>query len=212
MSGWTLRLRQPPVLRLDLRGATPSALGAMPAHEVERLPLGHGNRLLPLAEFFAVAARNDDSLVFEGDLARCDRIGWQMDGGRLVVDGAAGDYAGGCMSGGEITVWGPAGALAACEMAGGTLTVEGDVGDFAASTLPGRVSPPSDSISSPSRVSSSAVSGAATKMTPDRVAAPTRPPCSSAMGCASRNSRSPACAIQRPATWKPRSGGWRVMP
>jgi formylmethanofuran dehydrogenase subunit C len=137
MSGWTLRLRQAPALRLDMRGLTPLALGALRISEVERLPVGHGNRLLALAECFGVAPRNDDSLVFEGDLARCDRIGWQMDGGRLVVDGAAGDYVGACMTGGELTVWGDAGALAACEMTGGTLTVEGSVGDFAASTLPG---------------------------------------------------------------------------
>ncbi len=137
MSGWTLRVRQPPTLRLDLRGLTPLALGPRRAAEIETLPIGHDNRLLPLAEFFGVAPRNDDSLVFEGDLARCDRIGWQMAGGRVVVDGAVGDYTGSCMTGGEITVWGDAGALAACEMAGGTLTVEGHVGDFAASTLPG---------------------------------------------------------------------------
>jgi formylmethanofuran dehydrogenase subunit C len=136
MSGWTLTLRQAPALRLDLRGVTPRALGGSSA-EVERWLVGHGNRLLPLAEFFAVAARDDDTLVFDGDLSRCDRVGWQMNGGRLIVDGAAGDYVGACMTAGEITVWGDAGALAACEMAGGTLTVEGSVGDFAASTLPG---------------------------------------------------------------------------
>jgi formylmethanofuran dehydrogenase subunit C len=137
MSGWTLRLRQAPTLRVDLRGVTPPALAAMRTAALERLPVGHGNRLLPLAEFFGVAPRHDDSLVLEGDLARCDRIGWQMDGGRLIVDGAAGDYTGACMTGGELTVWGHAGALAACEMAGGTLTIEGDAGDFAAGTLPG---------------------------------------------------------------------------
>jgi formylmethanofuran dehydrogenase subunit C len=137
MTGWTLSLRQPLALRLDLRGVMPSALGAMGASEIERCTVGHGNRLLPLAEFFSVAARDDDTLVFEGDLARCDRIGWQMDGGRLIVDGAAGDYVGGCMSGGAISVRGNAGALAACEMTGGTLTVDGNVGEFAASTLPG---------------------------------------------------------------------------
>ena len=139
MSGWTLRLRQLPALRLDLRGVLPSTLGTLAAPEVERIGIGHGNRLLPLAEWFNVSARSDDSLVFEGDLTRCDRVGWQMDGGRLIVDGAAGDYTGACMTGGEITVWGDAGALAACEMAGGTLTIEGHVGEFAASTLPGSI-------------------------------------------------------------------------
>jgi formylmethanofuran dehydrogenase subunit C len=137
VSGWTLRLRQSPALRLDLRGLMPLALAALTASEVGRLPVGHGNRLLPLAEFFVVSPRDDDTLVFEGDLTRCDRVGWEMDGGRLVVDGAAGDYTGACMTAGEITVWGNSGALAACEMAGGTLTIEGSAGDFAASILPG---------------------------------------------------------------------------
>lgn len=137
MTGWTLRWRREAALRLDLRGLAPRTLGALQVGEVERTTIGHGNRLVPLAEFFHVAPRNDDSLVFEGDLARCDRIGWQMDGGRLIVDGAAGDYTGACMTGGELTVRGHAGDLAACEMAGGTLTIEGRVGDFAASTLPG---------------------------------------------------------------------------
>ncbi len=138
MTGWTLRLRQPTALRLDLRGLTPNKLGALAAADVERLFVGHGNRLQPLKEFFSVSARGADAaLVFEGDLSRCDRIGWQMDGGRLIVDGAVGDYVGACMRAGEITVWGHAGALAGCEMAGGTLTIEGSVGEFAASTLPG---------------------------------------------------------------------------
>ena len=78
-----------------------------------------------------------DELVFDGDLSRVDHIGWQLAAGRIVVTGAAGDYAGGCMTGGDIVVQGDAGALAACEMAGGRLTVKGSVGDFAASTLPG---------------------------------------------------------------------------
>jgi formylmethanofuran dehydrogenase subunit C len=138
MTGWTLHMRQQPALRLDMRGLTPRSLGALTQAEVERTLVGHGNRLQPLAEFFTVSARRrDETLVYEGDLARCDRVGWQMDGGRLIVDGAAGDYAGACMSEGEITVWGDAGALAGCEMAGGTLNIEGNAGEFAASTLPG---------------------------------------------------------------------------
>lgn len=134
MSGWNLRLRQPPPLRVDLRGVTPAALAGT---DVERVRVGHGNALVPLAEFFAVTARNDDTLVFEGDLRRFDRVGWQMDAGALIVDGAAGDYAGAGLRGGDLRVCGDAGALAACEMTGGRLVVEGHVGDFAASTLPG---------------------------------------------------------------------------
>ena len=137
MSGWTLTLEAAPALRLDLRSLSPTVLSALTAAEIERLQVGHGNALLRLAEFFQVAARDDDALMLVGDLSRCDRIGWQMDGGELVVEGHAGDYAGAGMKAGTLTVQGSVGALAACEMAGGTLTIDGDAGDFAASTLPG---------------------------------------------------------------------------
>lgn len=137
MSGYTLTLKAAPALRLDLRGITPAALASLSAAEVERLGVGHGNRLVPLAEFFAVAARGDDTLVLQGDLSRCDFVGWQMDGGTLIADGNVGDYAGGAMKAGTLSVKGHAADLAACEMSGGTLDIAGNVGDFAASTLPG---------------------------------------------------------------------------
>jgi formylmethanofuran dehydrogenase subunit C len=134
MTGWTLRLRQAPALRVDMRGVTPAALAAA---DVARLCVGHGNTTLALGELFDIAPRADDTLVLEGDLSRCDRIGWQLDGGTLLVDGAAGHYAGALMRNGQMQVRGRAGDLAACEMAGGRLEIDGDVGDFAAATLPG---------------------------------------------------------------------------
>ena len=137
MSGWVLRLRQAPALRVDLRGVTPRALAGLGRTEVERTSVGYGNSLVALAEWFQVEPGADDCLRFEADLARFDRVGWQMDGGRLIVAGSVGDYVGACMRAGAIDVGGGAGALAACEMAGGSLTIGGHVGDFAASTLPG---------------------------------------------------------------------------
>ena len=137
MTGWHLRLRQPPALRVDLRGITPAGLAGLSIEQVERLPVAHGNATLALAEFFDVSPHEEGILHFEGHLDRFDRIGWQMDGGHVRVEGHAGHYAGGCMRAGTLHIEGRAGLLAACEMAGGTLTVEGDVGDFAASTLPG---------------------------------------------------------------------------
>ncbi len=136
-AGWRLTLAQPPALRIDLRGITPGALAGLSADEVLRLPVGCGRMLLPLGEFFRAEPIDAPELRLEGDLSRVDRIGWQMDGGRLVVDGPAGDYAGAGLRGGELIVHGDAGDLAACEMAGGTLEIHGKVGDFAASTLPG---------------------------------------------------------------------------
>jgi formylmethanofuran dehydrogenase subunit C len=137
MSGWTLRAKRAPALRVDMRGMTPAALATRSRVEVERWPVGHGKAPVPLGEFFNVEARNDDALVFEADLSRFDRVGWQMEGGRLHVEGDVGDYVGGGMRGGELVVHGNALALAACEMAGGLLTIGGNAGNFAASTMPG---------------------------------------------------------------------------
>ena len=46
MSSWTLQLRQPPALRVDMRGILPAALADMSAAQVERLPVLHGNERL----------------------------------------------------------------------------------------------------------------------------------------------------------------------
>ncbi len=141
MSGWRFGLKQAPALRVDMRSITPASLTGLSLANVERLLVGYGNAMLPLAEFFKVDADahsdTDDTLVFDADLSRFDRVGWQMTGGRIRVEGSVGHCAGGGMSAGELLVKGDAGLMVACEMAGGLLTVQGSVGDFAASTLPG---------------------------------------------------------------------------
>ena len=138
MSGWRLALKASPALRVDLRGVTPAALASMAPAEVERLPVGYGNTRVALAEFFSLSPHpEDDTLDFEGDLSRFDRVGCDLAGGRIRVEGSVGHHAGEGMRAGELLVKGSAGLLAACEMAGGAFTVQGDVDDFAASTLPG---------------------------------------------------------------------------
>jgi formylmethanofuran dehydrogenase subunit C len=141
MSGWKLTLLAAPALRADLRGLVPSRLVAMTQAGIEHLSIGHGAGLVDLGELFRVEPHPaDDTLVLAGaGLERCDRIGWRLDAGRIVVEGDAGDYAGALMHAGAMHVQGRAGALAACEMAGGELNVDGDVGDYAAATLPGSI-------------------------------------------------------------------------
>lgn len=139
MSCWTLQVKQPPALRVDMRGIVPASLAELGVAQVERLTVPHGNERVPLAELFTVAlAQADaDGLVFEGDLGRFDRIGWRLEGGRIEVRGPVGRHLGTGMSGGEIRVLGDAGDMAGSEMAGGLLSIAGNVGDFAAGALPG---------------------------------------------------------------------------
>ena len=137
MSGWKLTLKQAPRLRVDLRSLSPAALAGLSAGAVAKLGVWHGKESLALAELFTIAPHTDDELRFEGDLSHCDRIGWQLGGGRIRIEGPAGDYLGAGMSAGEIIASGHAGLLAACEMSGGRLDIGGNAGDFAASPLPG---------------------------------------------------------------------------
>lgn len=140
MSGLTLRLANAPALRVDLRQLTPTALAGTAPDAVARLPLWHGNERIALGELFTVqahAADGEPSLTFEGDLGRFDRIGWQMSGGTLRVDGNAGDYLGCGMQGGTLRVSGNAGDFTAAAMADGRIAVGCNTGDFAAAALPG---------------------------------------------------------------------------
>jgi formylmethanofuran dehydrogenase subunit C len=137
----SLTLKAAPALRVDMRGITPASLAGADPASLAGHTVWHGNERLALADLFAVKVRErrDDltTLRLVGDLARFDRIGWGMDGGRIEIEGGAGDYLGALMTTGEIHCTGDAGMFAACEMAGGRLLVEGNVGDFVASALPG---------------------------------------------------------------------------
>lgn len=138
MKGWRFEWKSAPSVRVDLRGVLPQAFAGLPIAEVERLPVGVGNRLVPLAELFAVSASDEaDTLRLAGDFARVDHVGTGLAGGRIVVDGSVGHHAGAGMSGGTLEVGGDAGLHAACEMSGGLLSIGGNVGDFAACPMPG---------------------------------------------------------------------------
>lgn len=137
MSGWKLTLRQATPLRVDLRELSPTALADLSQDAVARLRVWHGAESLALGDLFAIAPHRDGELCFEGNLAKADRIGWQLTAGTIRVDGAAGDYLGAAMTGGEVIARGDAGLLAGCEMSGGRLEIGGNAGDFAAGALPG---------------------------------------------------------------------------
>jgi formylmethanofuran dehydrogenase subunit C len=137
----TLHVRHTPRLRIDARTLLPASLAELSTEEIERLPLWHGTERIAVAELFEVRATDasDESacLVFSGDMRRFDRIGWAMDGGRILVQGSAGDLTGARMTAGSIVVAGDCGSFTACEMAGGRIEIGGDTGDFAAAALPG---------------------------------------------------------------------------
>ncbi|WP_017774755.1 formylmethanofuran dehydrogenase subunit C [Paraburkholderia kururiensis] len=141
MSTTTLRVKKAPGFRVDASPLLPELLDGKPLAEIERIVLHAGNEACAVGDLFDVARSESDAggptLMIEGAGPWLDRLGVAMNGGHLVVQGAAGDYAGHRMAGGVLSVGGNAGHFTACEMRGGRLTVNGNTGDFAASALPG---------------------------------------------------------------------------
>jgi formylmethanofuran dehydrogenase subunit C len=140
----TLRLKTPPGFRVDAGALLPAALASMSVAEIERIALPANNERCVVGDVFEVSRNNtppagDDmaTLVIDGAAPWLDRLGAQMDGGRLVVRGSVGDYGGFRMSGGLLEIDGDAGHFTGCEMRGGRFTVRGDSGDFAAGALTG---------------------------------------------------------------------------
>lgn len=145
MSRITLSPRQAPAddtgLRLDLRRIHPAACAGLDAAGVAALPVWQGRQAAALGDFFDVSLADDGAteptLVVAGGAARCDRLGWCMDGGTLLVHGEAGDFFAAGLLSGRVTLHGSAGLQAAMGLRGGSLVVHGNLGDYAAGALPG---------------------------------------------------------------------------
>ncbi len=114
---------------VEIEGVVPHSLREKSLEEIERLDIFHGNRKVPLAEFFRVTGDPSDARIdFEGDLAGVHFIGYGMTAGEILVHGNAGRHLGGEMTGGRIIVDGNAGDWVGGEMHGGLIHVSGNAG------------------------------------------------------------------------------------
>ena len=118
-------------LPVEVEGLLPSAVAGKSPAEIERFEVFHGNRRLPLAEFFRVSGDGADGRIeFLGDLGGVHWIGAGLAAGEIHVLGNAGRHVGSEMTGGAITVEGDAGDWLGGQMAGGTIRVRGRAGDL----------------------------------------------------------------------------------
>ena len=123
---------------VEIEGVVPDQLRDKSVAEIERIQAYHGNRMLPLAELFAVSGDPSDGRIdFEGDLAGVHFIGYKMHEGQIYVHGNAGRHVGGEMTGGRIEVEGNAGDWVGGEMHGGLIRVKGNAGHLVASAYRG---------------------------------------------------------------------------
>lgn len=132
-----LTLRAVPDVPLEADCIAPDRLAGLGLPEIERQILFHGNRQVPLGEFFAVAGTPGDTIEIHGDLARVKHLGAGMSRGTLHVEGNAGAHLGAGMSGGRITVSGHAGDWVGPEMRGGHIEVRGNAGHLVGSAYRG---------------------------------------------------------------------------
>ena len=139
MSVWTLTLRQNIDQRVDASAIRLADWIEMSAKEVERTPLNVGRRTACLADLFTIKHQTSDKqqLVIEGDLHRFDRIGDRHRTGCIRIAGSVGNHAGASMSGGRLTIEGDAGDYLAAPhgsarqgIKGGRITVGGSAGNY----------------------------------------------------------------------------------
>jgi formylmethanofuran dehydrogenase subunit C len=124
-----LTLRERPDQRLDLAPLVPHRLAGMMAAEIERIELQTTRSRLVLADIFHLRMGDATHIRVEASCDRLDRVGYEMAGGEIVVEGDIGTRAGRLMTDGRLTVRGSVGPWAASGMKGGTVEIFGDAGD-----------------------------------------------------------------------------------
>ncbi|MBO0755653.1 MAG: formylmethanofuran dehydrogenase subunit C, partial [Bradyrhizobiaceae bacterium] len=94
-------------------------------------------RRVLLAEIFRLRMGDVGQIRIEGACDRLDRIGHEMTGGEIVVEGTVGVQVGRLMTGGRLTIDGSVGPWAASGMRGGAIEIFGDAGDRLGGPLAG---------------------------------------------------------------------------
>jgi formylmethanofuran dehydrogenase subunit C len=137
MNALRLRLREPLSQRIDMGLFTPVHLVGKQADEIARIPLWLGNQQVDSGELFVIEGKMTDQIVIQSESDKLDRIGAEMIGGNIRVEGNAGAYLGCGMQDGTIQVSGNVGLAAGCAMRGGRLELDGNAGDFLGGALTG---------------------------------------------------------------------------
>jgi formylmethanofuran dehydrogenase subunit C len=130
MSILTLKLRDRLPHRIDMSAFTPMQLAGKQPKEIARIPLYQGNQKVEAGELFDIDGKTADQIVIQSESDKLDRIGAEMDGGTIRVEGNTGAYLGCAMLDGTIQVSGDTGLAAGCAMRGGQLLLNGNAGDF----------------------------------------------------------------------------------
>jgi formylmethanofuran dehydrogenase subunit C len=132
-------LRGRPDQRLDLSPLAPHLLAGLTEADIEKIELQTTRRRVVVGDVFRLRMGEAEQVRIEASCDRLDRIGHEMTGGEIVVEGDVGARAGRLMKGGRLTVRGSTGPWAASGMKGGTIEIFGDAGDRLGGPVAGEV-------------------------------------------------------------------------
>ncbi len=139
MKPLVLTLRGRPDQRLDLAPLAPHRLAGMTEAEIEKIGLQTTRRRVVVGDVFRLRMGDAKQVRIEASCDRLDRIGQEMTGGEIVVDGNVGARTGRFMKGGSLTIRGSAGPWTASGMKGGAIEIFGDTGDRLGGPVAGEV-------------------------------------------------------------------------
>jgi len=113
---------------------SPDFVAGKSLRKIELTQIWEGNRRVKLGSLFKVAGEigrtpNDCTIKIVGNVSAVRRIGYEMSGGSIEIDGEAGMYLGERMREGTITVDGNSGSWLGTQMRGGRIEVKGNTGD-----------------------------------------------------------------------------------
>lgn len=133
-------------LRVPVDGTpiVPDVFVGKSEEEISQLLLWEGNKKVPLKKLFTVEGHANDAISevvihIEGNLSKVNRIGSNMTGGKIVIEGDVGMHLGSEMKGGMITVRGNTGSWLGASMKGGTIEVKGNTGNYLGAPYRGSV-------------------------------------------------------------------------
>lgn len=128
-----LKLHTQPDVPLEAECICPDRLQSLSNSEISTQTVFHGNRQVPLGDFFDCSGEFDGEIIIEGDLNNVKHIGSTMSFGKLIIQGDVGVHTGAAISGGEIIIEGNANDWLAPEMLGGRVIVKGNAGHMVGS-------------------------------------------------------------------------------
>ena len=126
----TIELRSESQIPIEVDSLKLEEMRTQSLSEIEQTLVFRGNEQLPCAEYFSVSgcAKDDNTVVWQGNLKKVKLIGSHLSEGTVRVEGNVGMHLGAEMTGGEIIVNGDAMDWVGAEMKGGRIHIHGNAG------------------------------------------------------------------------------------